>query len=391
MISVEEALKALEDNRPDWGTVELPLDQINGLELAQDIIAPFNHPKSSVSVMDGYAFRTDDADKPLDLIGESRAGVPYDGELGAGEAVRIFTGALLPKGADQVEMQENAVLNGQTVSFSSLSTHRNFVRKAGSDFSKGACLYPKGRRVTPEMILGIATCNFAALTVKRKPTVALLSSGDELRSAGSMLSDATIINSINPALAALLTQWGVIVQDLGIATDNENDINDRIANCDADIIVPIGGASVGNYDLMQPIAKSLGFDPVFSKVAVKPGKPTWFSKRGDQCILGLPGNPSSAWVCAQVFLKPFILGRQPLKTAILDQSISKNGPRETYLRGKYLANGHVAPLSRQDSGLVTPLGDADILIRVPAYSNRLNKGDKATIVKFGQHFQSSNS
>ena len=378
---MSEALCALDNHRPDWGQSVLPLGQLCGHRLAHDIIAPYNHPASSVSVMDGYAFKGGGADISLKLIGESRAGEPFEGELGEGQAVRIFTGALLPKGADTVEMQENAVVSGDRVSFSSLSLHRNFVRSAGSDFSKGALLFKQGARVTPAMILTLATCNFETAAVQRLPSVALLSSGDELRPVGSRLEAGHIVNSISPALTALLTHWGVEVYDLGIAKDTAADITEKLKDCHADIIVPIGAASVGDYDLMQPAAKALNFKPVFSKVAVKPGKPTWFSKRDQQCILGLPGNPSSAWVCAQLFLKHLIFGPQKWESGKLDSPLAANGKRESFLRAKQLESGALKPLNRQDSGLVTPLSDADCLIRRPVNAKALSVNDYAEFMR----------
>lgn len=383
MISVDEALRALDKNRPDWGRETLPLGEITGRVLTEDIIAPFSHPRSSVSVMDGYAYSGGDENGRLTIIGESRAGEPYGGAVSKGQAVRIFTGALLPAGTQCVEMQENAILDGNTVSFSSVSAHRSFVRKAGADFEKGARIFQSGDRVTPAMILALATCNMGSAAVQRLPTVALLSSGDELRPVGSALGTGQIVNSISPALNALLRQWGVKTIELGIARDTHEHITEKLRDCKADIIVPIGAASAGDYDLMQPAVKALGFTSIFSKVAVKPGKPTWFSRREDQYVLGLPGNPSSAWVCAQIFLKHLIFGPQPLESAALAKALPANGKRETFLRGQRLSSTRVKALSRQDSGLVTPLGHADILIRRPAHSKEAPAGTRVDFLNIG--------
>lgn len=380
MITVDQALKLLDENKPDWGNEQLPLGKITGRRLAQDITAPYSHPKAAVSVMDGYAFRMQDGDKTLELIGESRAGKAFDGQVLAGQAIRIFTGALLPKGTDSVEMQENAILKDARVSFSSLSTHRTFVRKAGSDFAKGDLLFRKGEIITPAMILALATCNMKTVAVKRAPSIALLSSGDELRPVGSSLKEGQIVNSISPALLALLTQWGAQLIELGIAKDTPEDIAAKLQNCGADIIVPIGGASVGKYDFMQSVAKSLDFTPVFSKIAVKPGKPTWFSKRQNQCIIGLPGNPSSAWVCAHIFLKRLIQGPQDFETGTLDHALTANGARESFLRGERLPNGRIQVLDRQDSGLVMPLSRATILIRRGVNALEIKSGESADYI-----------
>ena len=382
MISVDEALVLLDAHRPDWGEQSLALSQANGCILAQDITAPLTYPPHPVSIMDGYALRESDRANTLTLIGESRAGVPFEGEISQNETVRIFTGAIIPKGADQVEIQENAVIGeDETVRFPTpRALERNYIRPAGAGFKKGDVLFRSGERITPAMILGLATCNLPYVTVRKMPSIALLSSGDELKPVGSKLETGQIINSILPALTVRLQQWGFEVIDLGIASDNPNVIRDKFSSCKADIIVPIGAASVGDYDFMKPTALDLGFSPIFSKVAVKPGKPAWFSRRAEQCILGLPGNPSSAWVAAHIFLYYLLFGSLPWRKAQLAGTVSKNGPRESYLRARILPDGKVSVLPRQDSGLVTPLAKADCLLRRPSNGEALKENHFAEIL-----------
>ena len=382
MISVDDALALLDEHRPNWGEQSLDLSHANGCILAQDIIAPLTYPAHAVSIMDGYALRKSDRAGTLIVIGESRAGVPFEGEVKQNEAVRIFTGALIPNGADQVEIQENAIVDkGDSVSFAASRTlDRKYIRPAGAGFKKGDILFRSGERITPAMILTLATCNLAKVTVKKMPTIALLSSGDELKPVGSKLNTGEIINSILPALTARLNQWGFDVIDLGIAKDDPNAIRDIFNDCKADIIVPIGAASVGDYDFMKPTALELGFSPIFSKVAVKPGKPAWFSRRGEQCILGLPGNPSSAWVAAHIFLYYLLFGVLPWRKAKLAETVLENGPRETYLRARILPDGKVLALPRQDSGLVTPLSKADCLLKRPSNGRALKEDEMASIL-----------
>ena len=386
MISVDDALSLLDQHRPDWGAHLYTLTHSEGVIttdatiLAQDITAPSDYPAQSVSIMDGYAFAKSDLSLPIKVIGESRAGVPFDSTLGPQEAVRIFTGAILPTGAQNVEIQENAHCVNNELSFTSLSTHRNYIRRAGADFKKGDRLFSKGTSITPAMILTLATCNIAQVKVKTLPRIAILSSGDELRPLGTALKPGQIVNSTGPALIALLKQWGLSVTNLGIASDSQTDIQARMERCDADIIVTLGGASVGDYDYMKSAAQAADFQSIFSKVAVKPGKPTWFSKKGSQYILGLPGNPSSAWVCAHIFLKYFIFGSHKIARAKLAKDIPENGSRELFLRGQQIENNEVMPLPKQDSGLVHPLSQADILIRLAPHQN-LKAGDMTSCLK----------
>ena len=322
--------------------------------------------------------RKSDADREMRIVGESRAGAPFAGEIKSGEAIRIFTGAIIPEGADHIEIQEYAVVKNETLNFPKKSIDRDYIRYSGSDFQKGDVLFPKNTMMTPAVIMALATANISHVSVHRKPTIALLRGGDELKPVGDLLDDKTIIDSIGPALIALLKQWDFPVIDLGIVADDPDDIKDRIKNCSADIIVPIGGASVGEYDYMKGAFSALGFDPIFEKVAVKPGKPSWFSKSGDKLVLGLPGNPSSAWVCAHLFLAHLIGRELSWKTLKLSSSLPKNGARDSFLRAKINQDGTVTALPSQDSGLILPLSIADALIWRNASSDEVPENSEQT-------------
>ncbi len=363
MISVDEALTLLASNRPVTSTETVPLERALGRCLSQDIIAAFDHPAFSVSIMDGYACRKADAKNSLTVIGESRAGTCFDRTIEAGQAVRVFTGAVLPEGADWVEIQEHAKRSGETVSFTELSEYVTYIRSAGADFQKDQTLFPAGHQISPSTILSLASNNMPTVPVTRRPTIAILRSGDELNIVGSHLKRGQIIDANGPAMIALLKSWGIDAIDLGITKDDPKDIRSRIENCRADVIVPIGGASVGDYDFMRQAFVQEGFKSIFEKVAIKPGKPTWFATRGDQCVLGLAGNPASAWVCAHIFLRPLLGLKNQTRTYTLAVNLPPNSKRETYLRARLTQAGHVEPLGVQDSGMVTPLAAAECLIR----------------------------
>lgn len=363
MISVDEALEILAVNRPNFAPENIPLAHALGRYLSEDIIAGFDHPALPVSVMDGYACREIDAGKPLVVIGESCAGKCFDAKIKAGQAVRIFTGAVLPEGADFVEIQEHAKQSGDTVTFTELSEYSSYIRRAGSDFKQGQTLFQAGHQIKPATILTLASCNLPMVPVMRRPTVAILRAGDELNVVGSKLKPGHIIDANGPGITALLTSWGIEVIDLRLAKDDSQDIRSRIKNCQADVILPIGGASVGDYDFMRQAFAEENFKFLFEKVAIKPGKPTWFAARGTQYVLGLPGNPTSAWVCAHIFLKPLLGLKSQTRTYTLAVDLPSNSKRETYLRARFTDKGHVQPLERQDSGLVTPLSGTELYIR----------------------------
>ena len=396
MISVETTLShidnAARDLRKRQRIMARPLKKSVRHELAHDVKAKLTHPPADMSAMDGYAVKLADIQAvpcPLKLIGEARAGQPFSKALGAGEAVRIFTGGVIPRGADSVIIQENTQISGDIVTIMETQDSPRHIRRAGLDFNTGEVLISAGTRISPRHVAVAAAGNIAQMDVLQPLKIALLSNGDELKPVGHDLKSGQIINSNGPALTALLESWGAQVIDLGIAADNKDDFTARIkqaesSSIDADIIVPIGGASVGDHDLAKPSFTAQGYDIVFSKVAVRPGKPVWLAQKQGRVVLGLPGNPASALVCAHIFLRP-LLG-QPLGfvTARLSRDMAKNGPRESYMRGHAQINSSgqmsVHAFPRQDSGLITPFARANVLLRLPPHSGPWAAGDHIDIL-----------
>lgn len=392
MISVSEALNIIRSHRPVMKAVDTPLLGSVGAVCASDVTANVTMPPFDASAMDGYGVRFQDAQtsgRTLSVIGEAPAGTPFEGRVGPNETVRIFTGSPMPDGTDHVVIQENVTRTGDTILLNEDSETPRHIRKAGIDFAAGDTLINKGETINPAHIALAASGNHAVLPVLRRPRVAILASGDELRPPGSDLKAGQIINSNMAALSALIAHWGGVPINLGIAKDSLEHIAERIEQAEeVDIIVPIGGASVGDYDFMKDAFSNAGFENLFKKIAVRPGKPTWFAKKDSQCVLGLPGNPASAMVCAHLFLKPLIGAavNNPVKIP-LSSGLTSNGPRETYLRGAVsLGNdGHlsVKPFPRQDSSLITPFVRSNALIKLPPNAGPWTTGNMIDVLPLG--------
>lgn len=392
MISLPEALSLIVANRPNLAPISVPLIRALGAVCAQDVTARLSMPPFDASAMDGYAVRAADAvdGAILRVIGQAPAGQPFIGSVKTGQAVRIFTGGPIPKGADTIVIQENVIRSGEDITIETPPRPNNAIRKSGIDFEKGDTLIPEGARISPAHIALAASGNHAEIRIYPRPKVALIANGDELTPPGSPLEDGQIISSNSAALYALLEYWGAEPVDMGIAADSLDSIGAMInAAKHADIIVPIGGASVGDYDYMKRAFEIAGYAPIFSKIAVKPGKPTWFGRLGTQLVLGLPGNPASANVCAHLCLKPLLgLCDTPhIINAVLDKDIARNGPRETYMRGQLFigACGRVCvtPFPKQDSSLITPLAQANALVKLSANAGPWSAGDRITVHPLG--------
>ena len=393
MISVKAALSSLIREARAPMSELCGLEDLNGRILADDITAQLTQPPFAASAMDGYAVRFADmkTGARLDIIGEAPAGTPFAGHVGAGQAVCIFTGGAVPHGADHVIIQEEVTRDNGVIIIDQDQPRARNIRPAGIDFNAGDILVTKGTRLGAVSASVFAAANIARLSVYKRPIVAIFANGDELQEPGTDLKPGQIINSNHYAIATLIKMWGGAVRYLGCAKDNIDAINSMFdAARDADIIVPIGGASVGDYDYVKDGFKSVGGDIIFEKVAVRPGKPTWHGRLGAQTILGLPGNPASAIVTACVFLKPLIAHMSggtdftAYARALTAAPLPSNGPRETYMRATIEPDDdgqlYVRAASKQDSSLLRPFLGGEVLIKRPPHAAACGTGTRVDII-----------
>lgn len=371
MIPVEEATARLLALATVLPAETVPLRQAAGRYLARPVAARRDQPPFDASAMDGYAVAGDPvAGDSFTLIGESGAGHAFAGRVGVGEAVRIFTGAPVPEGATRVIIQEDVARDGNRITLTAADAQTN-IRRRGQDFPSGATLGP--RRLRPADLALLAAMDHADLPVARRPVVAIMATGDELVMPGEPARPDQITASNGFALAAMAEAEGAVVRLLPIARDSEAGLRTVFALAEgADVILTIGGASVGDHDLVGRVALDLGLDPAFWKVAMRPGKPLMAGRMGAAVLLGLPGNPVSALVTARLFLVPLLRALQgdaaPLPrplTATLGADLAANGPRVHYMRAR-LAGGAITPFDRQDSALLSILTEADALLIRPA-------------------------
>lgn len=397
MIGVEEALLAILSAATATNTETVAVGEGAGRVLAADIVAKIDQPPFRASAMDGYAVRFEDLSSGarLTLIGEAAAGSPASRAVGRGEAVRIFTGGAVPDGADHVVIQEDTRADGAGVVIARDQARRANIREAAIDFAKNQLLKRKGERLTAIDLGLIAAANIAAVEARKKPVVAYFDNGDELREPGDSLAHGEIVGSNRFVFDALIRAWGGAPHYLGRAGDTPQSVREKYAKAQgADILVTVGGASVGDHDHVRRAFAEAGGAMSFSKVAMRPGKPTWFGRLGDTRVLGLPGNPASAIVCAILFLKPLIAasgGETALAPiivrAMLDGKLKPNGPREAYLRGALVAGNDAAltvnACTREDSSLFSPLAAGNCLIRRAADAPEARAGDIAECLLYG--------
>lgn len=377
MLSVAEALARVLALVEPLGGEEIPLADAGGRVLLRDVVAARDQPPFAASAMDGYALRGAEAEPGAELrvIGTSQAGARFAGRVGPGEAVRIFTGAPMPEGADAVLIQEDAAREGEVLRVREGRDRGLNVRPAGADFVAGDRVRAP-RRLRPAEVALIGAMNAGVVTVARRPVVAVIPTGDELVAPGAAPGPDQVVSSNGYGLKAMLEAAGAEVRLLPIARDSVAHLHaafDLAAG--ADLVVTLGGASVGDFDLVQPAAVARGLALEFYKVAIRPGKPLMAGRMGARAMLGLPGNPVSALVCAQVFALPMVermLGlpaaEEPRLPARLVGALGKNGPRAQYMRAMVEWDGgwRCAPFGRQDSSLLSVLASANaLMVRAP--------------------------
>lgn len=366
-----------------------------GRVLALAPAARLTQPPADLSAMDGYAVRAADAPTApttLTLVGEAAAGGSYDQALKRGEAVRIFTGGPLPAGADSIVIQEDTKADGARITILEAPRPGRHIRKAGLDFSAGDTPLAAGRVLTTRDVALAAAMNQPWLSVYRKPRVAILSTGDELVMPGEPVGRNQIVSSSGIAVAALVRNWGGEPTLFDIARDDARLIQDRIAaGAQHDLLITLGGASVGDHDLVQGALKAQGFAMDFWRIAMRPGKPLMFAAKDRARVLGLPGNPVSTMVCALLFLKPALdrmlgqsgdlVGTAPARLAV---DMKQNDTREDYVRSMLMrtADGSltVTPHPVQDSSMLSVLASANALLVRPAHDPARKAGETVQVI-----------
>ena len=398
MIAVEEALKrVLASAETPLEEEKVALSSAYGRVLARDLKSLRTQPPFANSAMDGYALRAADTAPPatLTVVGESAAGRAFEGAVGQGQAVRIFTGAPIPAGADTVVIQEDVRREDGRILLSAAAPAGDNLRQAGMDFRQGEALIAAGRRLTPRDVALAAAANHTALGVRRRARVAILATGDELVAPGGSPGSSQIIASNNFAVAGVVEACGGVAIDLGIAVDEIGALKaavGRAQEAGADVLVTLGGASVGDHDLVQQALVSSGMELGFWRIAMRPGKPLMHGRIGAMQVLGLPGNPTSSMVCAILFLRPLLRalhgerdpGADPGQPARLAVDVPANGARQDYMRAALSRGGDgillATPAADQDSSLVKTMARAEGLIVRPPHAGPAKAGTACRVI-----------
>lgn len=392
-LTVEDARARMLDGAVRLGVEHVSLADSIGRVLAEPIVASRHQPPFDASAMDGWAIRRADyaPGKAFAVAGESAAGKAFARAVQPGEAVRIFTGAPVPAGADLVIIQEEAVRDGDTVRFEAGENPKSNIRPAGGDFKAGDALLAPGLVIDPWRLGLVASAGLAKVPVARRPRVAILATGDELVAPGGTPRPDQIFESGSFSLVALIQAWGGEAVRLTAAADDAEAIAAAVDPVEADLIVTIGGASVGDHDLVKPALRTLGLELAVETVAVRPGKPTWFGRLADgRRVLGLPGNPASAMVCAELFLRPLLAALPSadaelhLVAARLAGPLPATGPREHWMRAALSVDAEGRTVAKafpdQDSSLVGVFARADALLRRRAGAPAVSANDVVEVL-----------
>ena len=387
MISLEAAQSRLLALATPLPVETVPLIDAAGRWAAEDVIARRTQPVRPLSAMDGYALASGNAG-PWRVIGESAAGRPFGGDVAAGEAVRIFTGAAVPEGADAVVMQEDVDRDGDTIRIAAnnLPSAGRHIRQEGSDFRAGTVLVGAGERLTPARIALAAGGGYGEISVHRRPRVALLATGDELVPPGMDTGTERLPESNTSMIAAQIRDLHCDINNIGIVPDNVSNLIEAIGSVEADLLITMGGASVGDHDLVKPALELCGASLDFWKVAMRPGKPVMAGRLGGMIVLGLPGNPVSAFVTAMLFARPVVSAlagaHDPLPRRIaarLAAPLRANGDRIDHIRAMLTPDG-VRPVGPNDSAAMSGLAAADCLIVRPPAAPPADVGDDVLII-----------
>ena len=391
LIPVEEALSRITRAMTPVGAEWAPLTAAHDRVLAAPVAANRTQPPFAVSAMDGYALRAEDAGEVparLRVIGAAPAGGAFASVVGPGQAVRIFTGGPLPTGADAIVIQEDTRAEGDQVIVTSPAIRGRHIRAEGQDFRAGDRMLAAGKRLSARDVALAAAMNVPWLPVRRRPRIALLATGDELVRPGEPVGPHQIVSSNALGLAAMITAWGGEAMDLGIAADNREELLRLTEDLrGADMLVTLGGASVGDHDLVQRVLGETGLEVDFWKIAMRPGKPLIFGHLRGAPMLGLPGNPVSALICGLLFLRPAIaalLDQSPVpsqtRSAVLGAAMKANDNRQDYVRARLDASGAATPFPVQDSAMLSSLAAAHCLIIRPAFAPAAQAGDAVQVM-----------